>query len=83
MQILIHLVFNELSGEIISITFYFYNIRMGKPNITKHKAYNREWKELIVLSIKIKWFCKQKNTINNLKTNWKILFTPMTKKVNI
>lgn len=54
MQILIHLVFNELSGEIISITFYFYNIRMGKPNITKHKAYNREWKELIVLSIKIK-----------------------------
>ena len=83
MQILIHLVFNELPGEIISITFYFYTIRMGKPNITKHKAYNTEWKELIVLSIKIKWFCKQKNTINNLKTNWKILFTPMTKKVNI
>ena len=54
MQILIHLVFNELPGEIISITFYFYTIRMGKPNITKHKAYNTEWKELIVLSIKIK-----------------------------
>ena len=38
MQILIHFVLNELPGEIIYITFYFYNNRMGNPNITKHEA---------------------------------------------
>ena len=62
MQILTHLVLNELPGEIIFITFYFYNNRMGKPNIIKHEdrmeridTYSKTIG--IVLPIKIKWFC--------------------------